>query len=57
MMLLSGTFLCGSHGSKGPKKFQFGPRKNVPNTINTHQRTMKPNRNVVIANLRSLKVK
>src|SRR6202011_4167920 len=57
MMLFSGTFLCGSHGSKGPKKFQFGPRRNVPSTISTHQRTTKPKRNVVTANLRCANVK
>src|SRR5262245_31537853 len=57
LTLFKGTFLCGSHGSKWPKKFQLGPRRKVPSTINTHQRTTKPKRNVVTANLRSAKVK
>ena len=45
-----------SQYSNGPKKFQFGPRKNVPNTIKPIHNGRNPNMNVRIENFRSLKV-
>ena len=36
LTLLSGKTLCGSQYSKGPKKFQLGPRRKVPSTIRVH---------------------
>src|SRR5579862_7057819 len=57
LILFSGSTLCASQCSNGPKKFQFGPRRNVPNTINVVHKTMKPNWNVVTANQRFLNEK
>ena len=56
LTLVPMAVLCGSHGSKGPKKLQFGPRRNVPITIGRIQRTRKPNMNTAIANGRSRRV-
>jgi len=41
-----------SQNSNGPKKFQFGPRRNVPRTMSEHQSTANPNRKIVISALR-----
>ena len=57
LTLVSAASLWMSQNSNGPKKFQFGPRRNVPSTISEHQSTTKPNRKIVISALRSLKVK
>ncbi len=57
LTLFSGTTLCGSQYSNGEKKFQLGPRRNVPSTISTTHSTTKPNMKVEIANERSLNVK
>src|SRR6266446_258576 len=46
-----------SQKSNGPKKFQFGPRKNVPSTMSDAHRTANPNRKIVISAFRSLNVK
>src|SRR5207244_13319511 len=46
-----------SQNSKGPKKFQFGPRRKVPSTISDDHSTANPNRKIVISAFRSLKVK
>src|SRR5437762_10560781 len=46
-----------SQNSKGPKKFQLGPRRKVPSTISDDHSTAKPNRNSVISAFRSLNVK
>src|SRR5262245_28896860 len=46
-----------SQNSYGPKKFQFGPRRNVPRITSKIQRIRKPKRNVVISHRRSLIVK
>ena len=45
----SGTTLCGSHSSYGPKMFQFGPRRNVPRKTSSTQRMMNPKRKTEIA--------
>src|SRR5262245_34036604 len=52
LTFLSGSTLCGSQKANGPKKFQLGPRRNVPSTISTTHSTTKPNMKVVIANQR-----
>ena len=52
LMLLSGSTLWVSQYSNGPKKFQFGPRRNVPSTISVTHSTKKPNMKMVMANLR-----
>ena len=46
LTLLSASSLCRSQNSYGPKKFQLGPRRNVPMMINRIQSTKKPNWNV-----------
>src|SRR4051812_1077484 len=46
-----------SQNSNGPKKFQFGPRRNVPSTISETQSTANPKRKIEISALRSLNVK
>src|SRR5579862_7355861 len=48
--------LCTSQFSKGPKKFQFGPRRKVPMTMSEIHRIRKPNMNVPTASGRSLSV-
>src|SRR5690242_13380977 len=45
-----------SQFSKGPKKFQFGPRRNVPITISEIHRIRKPNMKVPTASGRSFRV-
>src|SRR5687767_7937760 len=40
--LLSTSTLCGSQYSNGPKKFQFGPRKNVPRMISVTHSSRNP---------------
>src|SRR5258707_13399912 len=45
--LFSGISLCRSQYSYGPKKFQFGPLRNVPSRIRMTQRTRNPNWKVV----------
>src|SRR5437870_5520950 len=55
--LVSASSLWTSQYSNGPKKFQFGPRRNVPSTISDDQSTANPNRNSAISGFRSLKVK
>src|SRR6266853_6481302 len=57
LTLVSASSLWMSQNSKGPKKFQFGPRRNVPSTMSDAQRTAKPNRKIVISAFRSLNVK
>ena len=52
--LVNGTSLWGSQYSKGPKKFQLGPLKNVPIKIRKIQRIKNPYRNKKIPSLRSL---
>ena len=54
--LVSAASLWISQYSNGPKKFQFGPRRNVPSTINDAHSTANPNRKIVISALRSAKV-
>src|SRR5207247_7147410 len=46
-----------SQNSNGPKKFQFGPRRNVPSTMSDAHRTANPNRKIVISARRSANVK
>src|SRR5713101_1464588 len=57
LTLVSASSLWMSQNSKGPKKFQFGPRKKVPRTISEAHKTAKPNRKIVISAFRSLNVK
>src|SRR5581483_9694144 len=45
-----------SQFSKGPKKFQFGPRRNVPITISEIHRIRNPNMKVPTASGRSFRV-
>ena len=54
--LVSASSLCTSQYSNGPKKFQLGPRRNVPSTMSDDQRTTNPKRKMTISALRSLKV-
>ncbi len=51
LTLVSAASLWMSQNSNGPKKFQFGPRRNVPSTISEHHSTTKPNRKIVISGL------
>ena len=53
--LVNGTSLWGSQYSNGPKKFQFGPLKNVPIKIKKIHKIKKPYKNKKIPNLLSLK--
>ena len=53
--LVKGTSLWGSQYSKGPKKFQFGPLKNVPIKIKKIHKIKNPYKNKNIPNLLSLK--
>src|ERR1700682_3798248 len=39
LTLVSAASLWMSQNSNGPKKFQFGPRRNVPRTISEHHST------------------
>src|SRR5437899_1106508 len=57
LTLVSASSLWMSQYSKGPKKFQFGPRRNVPSTMSDAHSTANPYRNTVISTRRSLKVK
>ena len=56
LTLVSASSLWMSQNSNGPKKFQFGPRRNVPSTISDTQSTANPNRKIVISAFRSLNV-
>src|SRR5215831_1021155 len=55
--LVSAASLWMSQYSNGPKKFQFGPRRNVPSTMSDDQSTAKPNRKIVTSAFRSENVK
>ena len=44
LTLFSASTLWASQNSYGPKKFQLGPRRNVPSTISVHPQHQKPNR-------------
>src|SRR5215475_10239470 len=57
LTFVSAASLWISQYSNGPKKFQFGPRRNVPSTISDDHSTAKPNRKIVISALRSANVK
>src|SRR5712691_11941585 len=57
LTLVSAASLWRSQNSNGPKKFQFGPRRNVPSTMSDAHSTANPNRKIVISAFRSLKVK
>jgi hypothetical protein len=54
--LFKTTTLWESQTSKGPKKFQAGPRRKVPRKIRVTQRIKKPKRKGVMAHWRSVKV-
>src|ERR1041384_1488896 len=56
LTLESVASLWTSQFSKGPKKFQFGPRRNVPIAISEIQRIRKPNMKVPTARGRSFRV-
>ena len=49
--LFSASTLCASQYSNGPKKFQFGPRRNVPRMISVTHSTRKPNWNIDVGEL------
>ena len=55
--LVSAASLWMSQNSNGPKKFQFGPRRNVPSTMSDDHSTTNPNRKIVISAFRSVNVK
>src|SRR3954466_5311635 len=57
LTFVSAASLWTSQNSNGPKKFQFGPRRNVPSTMSEVHRIANPNRKIVISALRSLNVK
>src|SRR3984893_15349957 len=57
LTLVSAASLWISQNSKGPKKFQFGPRRKVPRTMSEHHSTTNPNMKIVISAFRSANVK
>ena len=56
LTLVSAASLWMSQNSNGPKKFQFGPRRNVPSTISEAHRMTNPNRKIVTSAFRSTNV-
>ena len=56
LTLVSASSLWMSQNSNGPKKFQFGPRRNVPSTISEHPQDHEPEQEDVISAFRSLNV-